>query len=59
MEKKVTGPWNKGHKRLISKQDLEIMTNILSMIHDDHFKNEISSVNKVLLIWLGDPSFYP
>ena len=38
--KKVTGSWNTGNKWPRSKLNLEIIkTNILSKIHDDHFKN--------------------
>ena len=43
--KKVTGPWNIGHKWPSSKLHLEIIkTNILSKIHDIHFKNVTARV---------------
>ena len=43
--KEVAGPWNICHKWPSSKLHLEIIkTNILSKIHDDHFKNVTSRV---------------
>ena len=43
--KTVTGQWNIGHKWPSAKLHLEIIeTNILSKIHNDHFKNVTSRV---------------
>ena len=56
--RKVTGPWNKGHKWPSSKLHLEIIkSNIFNKIHDNCFKNVTASVFP--LIWPGDLVFYP
>ena len=50
--KKITGQWNKRHLEIIK-------TNILSKIHDDHFKNVTSRVSaRFSFDWAWWPSFW-